>query len=85
MLQVLGALPPDQMEMFYNNPRFKGLKVNDRHHFHFIVFNSQLFNQAVLLLQFPTSIVPQTLGKKYAGVISGIMLSFMQVRLKAYT
>ena len=38
MLQVLGALPPDQMEMFYNNPRFKGLKVNDRHHFPVIVF-----------------------------------------------
>ncbi|XP_044176321.1 cyclin-dependent kinase-like 5 isoform X1 [Acropora millepora] len=55
--KVLGALPPDQMEMFYNNPRFKGLK-------------------------FPTSIVPQTLGRKYAGVISGIMLSFMQATLQ---
>lgn len=55
--KVLGALPPDQMEMFYSNPRFKGLK-------------------------FPTSITPQTLGRKYAGVISGIMLSFMQATLQ---
>lgn len=29
IFQVLGALPPDQMEMFYSNPRFKGLKVNN--------------------------------------------------------
>jgi hypothetical protein len=27
ILKVLGPLPPDQMEMFHNNPRFKGLKV----------------------------------------------------------
>ena len=26
--KVLGPLPPDQMEMFHNNPRFKGLKVS---------------------------------------------------------
>ena len=25
--KVLGSLPPDQMNMFYNNARFKGLKV----------------------------------------------------------
>ena len=56
MLQVLGALPPDQMEMFYNNPRFKGLKVNDRtpfslHRFciEIVTINSQLFNRANLL------------------------------------
>ncbi|KAL9972041.1 hypothetical protein ACROYT_G018280 [Oculina patagonica] len=55
--KVLGHLPPDQMEMFHNNPRFKGLK-------------------------FPTSIIPQTLGRKYAGVINGIMLSFMQATLQ---
>ncbi|PFX27245.1 Cyclin-dependent kinase-like 5 [Stylophora pistillata] len=55
--KVLGQLPPDQMEMFYNNPRFKGLK-------------------------FPTTIIPQTLGRKYAGVINGIMLSFMQATLQ---
>ena len=29
IIQVLGHLPPDQMEMFYTNPRFKGLKVSD--------------------------------------------------------
>ncbi|XP_058941068.2 cyclin-dependent kinase-like 5 [Pocillopora verrucosa] len=55
--KVLGQLPPDQMEMFNNNPRFKGLK-------------------------FPTTSGPQTLGRKYAGVISGIMLSFMQATLQ---
>lgn len=55
--KVLGALPPKQMEMFYSNPRFKGLK-------------------------FPTTIIPQTLGRKYAGIISGIMLSFMQATLQ---
>lgn len=55
--KVLGHLPPDQMEMFYTNPRFKGLK-------------------------FPTTINPQTLGRKYAGVINGIMLSFMQATLQ---
>lgn len=55
--KVLGALPPEQMEMFYSNPRFKGLK-------------------------FPNNITPQTLGRKYAGVISGIMLSFMQATLQ---
>ena len=26
--KVLGPLPPDQMQMFYNNPRFSGLKVS---------------------------------------------------------
>ena len=25
--KVLGALPPDQMKLFYQNARFKGLKV----------------------------------------------------------
>ena len=25
--KVLGPLPPDQMHMFYSNPRFNGLKV----------------------------------------------------------
>ncbi len=25
--KVLGQLPPDQMQLFYNNPRFSGLKV----------------------------------------------------------
>ena len=24
----MGALPPEQMQLFYNNPRFSGLKVN---------------------------------------------------------
>lgn len=32
IFQVLGALPPDQMEMFYSNPRFKGLKVNNQYY-----------------------------------------------------
>ena len=37
MLQVLGALPPKQMEMFYSNPRFKGLKVKTHDHFIVII------------------------------------------------
>ena len=40
-----------------------------------------VINELCCYLQFPTTINPQTLGRKYAGVINGIMLSFMQVRL----
>lgn len=40
-----------------------------------------VINELCCYLQFPTTINPQTLGRKYAGVINGIMLSFMQVKL----
>ena len=30
--KIMGALPPEQMQLFYNNPRFSGLKVNLKSH-----------------------------------------------------
>lgn len=27
--KIMGALPPEQMQLFYNNPRFSGLKVKE--------------------------------------------------------
>ncbi|KAK7878390.1 hypothetical protein WMY93_031020 [Mugilogobius chulae] len=44
--KVLGPLPPEQMKLFYNNPRFHGLR-------------------------FPTVNHPQTLERRYLGIIGG--------------
>ncbi|CAB3980727.1 cyclin-dependent kinase-like 5 isoform X2 [Paramuricea clavata] len=55
--KVLGPLPPDQMEMFHNNPRFKGLK-------------------------FPDVSRPQTLVKRYNGVLNSDLLQFLTQALQ---
>ncbi|XP_035265242.1 cyclin-dependent kinase-like 5 isoform X7 [Anguilla anguilla] len=51
--KVLGPLPPEQMKLFYNNPRFHGLR-------------------------FPAVNHPQTLERRYLGIISGLMLDLMK-------
>ncbi|KAB5546648.1 hypothetical protein PHYPO_G00074460 [Pangasianodon hypophthalmus] len=51
--KVLGPLPPEQMKLFYNNPRFHGLR-------------------------FPTVSHPQTLERRYLGIINGPMLDLMK-------
>ncbi|XP_046725603.1 cyclin-dependent kinase-like 5 isoform X4 [Silurus meridionalis] len=51
--KVLGPLPPEQMKLFYNNPRFHGLR-------------------------FPTVSHPQTLERRYLGIIIGPMLDLMK-------
>ncbi|XP_028397771.1 cyclin-dependent kinase-like 5 [Dendronephthya gigantea] len=55
--KVLGPLPPDQMEMFRNNPRFKGLK-------------------------FPDVSRPQTLFKRYNGILNSNLLQFLTQALQ---
>ncbi|XP_078415516.1 cyclin-dependent kinase-like 5 isoform X2 [Cetorhinus maximus] len=55
--RVLGPLPPEQMKLFYSNPRFHGLR-------------------------FPAVNHPQTLERRYLGVISGVMLDLMKNLLK---
>ncbi|XP_072440566.1 cyclin-dependent kinase-like 5 isoform X1 [Chiloscyllium punctatum] len=55
--RVLGPLPPEQMKLFYSNPRFHGLR-------------------------FPAVNHPQTLDRRYLGVISGVMLDLMKNLLK---
>ncbi|XP_060689429.1 cyclin-dependent kinase-like 5 isoform X5 [Hemiscyllium ocellatum] len=52
--RVLGPLPPEQMKLFYSNPRFHGLR-------------------------FPAVNHPQTLDRRYLGVISGVMLDLMKM------
>ncbi|XP_013383012.1 cyclin-dependent kinase-like 5 [Lingula anatina] len=52
--KVMGPLPDDQMHMFYNNPRFNGLK-------------------------FPSVTHPQTLERRYQGILSGVLIDFMKV------
>uniref|UniRef100_A0A8C2EBC9 Cyclin-dependent kinase-like 5 n=1 Tax=Cyprinus carpio TaxID=7962 RepID=A0A8C2EBC9_CYPCA len=51
--KVLGPLPPEQMKLFYNNPRFAGLR-------------------------FPSVSHPQTLDRRYLGIINGLMLDLMK-------
>ncbi|XP_062871311.1 cyclin-dependent kinase-like 5 isoform X2 [Trichomycterus rosablanca] len=51
--KVLGPLPPEQMKLFYNNPRFHGLR-------------------------FPTVSHPQTLERRYLGIINGPLLDLMK-------
>ncbi|KAK2168699.1 hypothetical protein LSH36_15g20032 [Paralvinella palmiformis] len=51
--KVLGPLPAYQLDIFYNNPRFNGLK-------------------------FPSASKPQTLKKRYMGILSTVLLDFMK-------
>lgn len=51
--KVLGPLPPEQMKLFYSNPRFAGLR-------------------------FPSVSHPQTLDRRYLGIINGLMLDLMK-------
>ncbi|XP_057217762.1 cyclin-dependent kinase-like 5 isoform X1 [Triplophysa rosa] len=51
--KVLGPLPPEQMKLFYSNPRFAGLR-------------------------FPSVSHPQTLERRYLGIINGLMLDLMK-------
>ncbi|XP_051528743.1 cyclin-dependent kinase-like 5 isoform X2 [Myxocyprinus asiaticus] len=51
--KVLGPLPPEQMKLFYNNPRFAGLR-------------------------FPSVSHPQTLERRYLGIINGLMLDLIK-------
>ncbi|XP_013399646.1 probable serine/threonine-protein kinase DDB_G0280133 isoform X2 [Lingula anatina] len=55
--KVMGPLPDDQMHMFYNNPRFNGLK-------------------------FPSVTHPQTLERRYQGILSGVLIDFMKHTLR---
>ncbi|XP_034387491.1 cyclin-dependent kinase-like 5 isoform X1 [Cyclopterus lumpus] len=51
--KVLGPLPPEQMKLFYNNPRFHGLR-------------------------FPAVNHPQTLERRYLGIIGGALLDLLK-------
>ncbi|XP_067301582.1 cyclin-dependent kinase-like 5 isoform X2 [Pseudorasbora parva] len=51
--KVLGPLPPEQMKLFYSNPRFHGLR-------------------------FPSVSHPQTLERRYLGIISPVLLDLMK-------
>uniref|UniRef100_A0AAQ5XNK9 Cyclin-dependent kinase-like 5 n=1 Tax=Amphiprion ocellaris TaxID=80972 RepID=A0AAQ5XNK9_AMPOC len=51
--KVLGPLPPEQMKLFYNNPRFHGLR-------------------------FPAVNHPQTLERRYLGIIGGGLLDLLK-------
>ncbi|XP_058494350.1 cyclin-dependent kinase-like 5 isoform X1 [Solea solea] len=51
--KVLGPLPPEQMKLFYNNPRFHGLR-------------------------FPSVNHPQTLERRYLGIIGGGLLDLLK-------
>ncbi|KAM7015198.1 cyclin-dependent kinase-like 5 isoform 2-T2 [Tautogolabrus adspersus] len=51
--KVLGPLPAEQMKLFYNNPRFHGIR-------------------------FPSVTHPQTLERRYQGILSGLMLDLMK-------
>ncbi|KAK3100121.1 hypothetical protein FSP39_015052 [Pinctada imbricata] len=55
--KVMGPLPSDQMNMFFSNPRFSGLK-------------------------FPSVSRPQTLQKRYQGILSGVLIDFMEQTLQ---
>ncbi|XP_052280938.1 cyclin-dependent kinase-like 5, partial [Dreissena polymorpha] len=55
--KIVGQLPPDQMNMFYNNARFSGLK-------------------------FPSVSKPQTIVKRYQGILSSVMIDFMVQTLR---
>ncbi|KAG7483035.1 cyclin-dependent kinase-like 5 isoform X1 [Solea senegalensis] len=51
--KVLGPLPAEQMKLFYNNPRFHGIR-------------------------FPSVTHPQTLERRYQGILTGLMLDLMK-------
>ncbi|XP_061539134.1 cyclin-dependent kinase-like 5 isoform X3 [Phycodurus eques] len=51
--KVLGPLPPEQMKLFYSNPRFHGLR-------------------------FPAVNHPQTLERRYLGIIGGALLDLLK-------
>ncbi|XP_041359760.1 cyclin-dependent kinase-like 5 isoform X2 [Gigantopelta aegis] len=55
--KVIGPLPPDQMNMFYENPRFSGLK-------------------------FPAVSTPETLVKRYQGILNSALIDFMEMTLQ---
>ncbi|XP_052794894.1 cyclin-dependent kinase-like 5 isoform X15 [Mya arenaria] len=55
--KIVGQLPPDQMNMFYNNARFSGLK-------------------------FPSVSRPQTIEKRYQGILSSVMIDFILQSLR---
>ncbi|KAM9320871.1 cyclin-dependent kinase-like 5 isoform 2-T2 [Gastrophryne carolinensis] len=55
--RVLGPLPPEQMKLFYSNPRFHGMR-------------------------FPAANHPQSLERRYLGIISGVLLDLMKNLLK---
>ncbi|XP_068126071.1 cyclin-dependent kinase-like 5 isoform X2 [Hyperolius riggenbachi] len=55
--RVLGPLPPEQMKLFYSNPRFHGMR-------------------------FPAVNHPQSLERRYLGIISGVLLDLMKNLLK---
>ncbi|CAI9557336.1 unnamed protein product [Staurois parvus] len=55
--KVLGPLPPEQMKLFYSNPRFHGMR-------------------------FPAVNHPQSLERRYLGIISGVLLDLMKNLLK---
>lgn len=55
--KIIGPLPPDQMNLFYNNDRFSGLK-------------------------FPSVSKPQSLEKRYHGILSSVMIDFMNQTLR---
>ncbi|KAK7129437.1 hypothetical protein R3I94_017598 [Phoxinus phoxinus] len=57
--KVLGPLPPEQMKLFYSNPRFHGLR-------------------------FPSVSHPQTLERRYLGIISPVLLDLMKNLLLLY-
>ncbi|KAK2166555.1 hypothetical protein NP493_1315g00008 [Ridgeia piscesae] len=57
--KVMGPLPPEQMQLFYNNPRFNGLK-------------------------FPAVTNPQTLERRYQGILSGVLIDFMKGTMKLH-
>ncbi|XP_060607727.1 cyclin-dependent kinase-like 5 isoform X6 [Ruditapes philippinarum] len=55
--KIVGQLPPDQMNLFYNNARFSGLK-------------------------FPSVSKPQSIEKRYHGILSSVMIDFMNQTLR---
>lgn len=67
--KVMGPLPSDQMKMFYANPRFSGLKI-------------QPIERTKKEDDFPSVVRPQTLPKRYHGILSGVLIDFMDKTLK---
>ncbi|XP_053399121.1 cyclin-dependent kinase-like 5 isoform X3 [Mercenaria mercenaria] len=55
--KIVGPLPPDQMNLFYNNARFSGLK-------------------------FPSVSKPRSIEKRYHGILSSVMIDFMNQTLR---
>lgn len=67
--KVMGPLPSDQMKMFYANPRFSGLKLDP-------------IERTKKEDDFPSVVRPQTLPKRYHGILSGVLIDFMDKTLK---